>query len=413
MKSKKLNFLFGALIVFIMVTSFGCKKNLEIEPVGVQTLDVTFSDFTGALSATNGVYSRLTTSNLYRNNISFLLIDQASDDVIYGPRATPNYSKIDYFENAPTDGFVMDIWSAFYEVIYRANVVIARVQDVPIPPARSLNSAGLPFKDQLMGEAKFLRAFSYFNLVRVFGDVPLPVKEITSIEEINIPRSPVAEVYQQIENDLKDAISKLPPRHSGIGAGNEKGRVSKWGATALLAEVYLTQKNYTAAKDLAEQTITGALANGFKLNDTYVGNYVARGGTENSPESLFEIQFGGATVSATGPTGQNFSNWMSGGNNVPRGTSRYKPTDDSFLENEPGYSGSLVQEYDINNDLRFKNCYYQDIGYGSTITWHCNKWYALGQGSGNENFVVSRLADVYLMYAEAVNEQSGPDPTAV
>jgi hypothetical protein len=405
-------FMYCAFMLFIG-SMVGCKKNLEIDPVGVQTLDVTFSDFSGALAATNGIYSRLSTSNLYRGNISLLLVDQASDDVIYGPRATPNYSKIDYFENASTDIFVMDIWSAFYEIIYRSNVVIGRVPNVPIPPARSLNSAGLPFKDQLIGEAKFLRAFSYFNLVRLFGDVPVHISEISSIEEINIPRTKVAEVYKQIESDLQDAVAKLPPTYSGSGVGNEKGRVTKWAAMALLAEVYLTQKNYTGARDMAAQIINGSLVSGFRLNDTYVGNYIARGGVENSPESLFEIQFGGATISGPGASGQNYSSLMSGANNVPRGISTYKPSDNSLLENEPGYTGSLVQAYDIDNDLRFKLCYYRDIGFGSTITWHCNKWYILGQGSGNENFIVSRLADVYLMYAEAVNEIGGPDAISV
>lgn len=393
------------LIVLALTMTFGCNKMLELKPVGQQTLDATFTDLAGAMAATNGLYGTLTASNLYRGNNALISIDQASDDVIYGPRATPNFSKIDYFEVVPTDGFVFDIWDACYRLIYRSNVVMGRVPAVPLPTVGSTNSAGLSFKDQFIGEARFMRAFAYFNLVRIFGDVPMHLEEINSIETINLPRAPKADVYAQIEADLKDAIAKLPPTYSGSGAGNERGRVTKWAAMTMLTDVYLTLKRYADAKAMADAAITGAAQSGVRLNNAYLANFLGRGGMDNSPESLFEIQFGGATVNGPGAVGNNFSANMSGGENTPPGIANYRPSDNDYLENEAGFTGGLVQEYEA-DDVRKNVNFYQGRGDGTNFRWLTYKHYRLGIGSGDENFPVYRMADLYLMYAEATNEVS-------
>jgi hypothetical protein len=390
----------------------GCNRLLDLQPVGQQTLNITFSDFAGAQAAVNGLYGTITASDLYRGGNALILVDQASDDVIYGPMGTPNFSRIDYFETNPNDAFVFQIWEGLYRLIYRCNVVIDRMPGVPFPSVGATNSAGLPFRDQFIGEAKFLRAFAYFNLVRIFGDVPLHVKEINSIAAINIPRSPVAQVYAQIEADLKDAIEKLPPFYSGSGAGNERGRVTRWAAMTMLTDVYLTLRRFQEARNTASAAITGSAQFGVRLNNAYVDNFAGRGGMDNSPESLFEIQFGGATVAGPGPVGNNFASLMSSGDNTPPGIANYRPSDNSYLENEPGYTGGLIQEYEP-GDLRRDVNFYQGRGDGNNIRWLTYKFYRLGPGSGNENYPVYRLADLYLMYAEATNELGGPDAQSV
>lgn len=402
-----------ALLVICMIgLSTGCNRLLDQQPLGQQTLDATFSDFAGALASVNGLYATLSSSNLYRGGNALILVDQASDDVIYGPMGTPNFSRIDYFETVPTDAFVFQIWDGLYRLIYRSNVVIGRVPSVRFNSAELTNSAGLSFRDQFIGEAKFMRAFAYFNLVRIFGDVPMHVQEINSIAAINVPRSPVAQVYAQIEEDLRDAIAKLPPFYSGSGAGNERGRVTRWAAMTMLTDVYLTLRRFQDARNTASAAITGSAQFGVRLNNAYFENFAGRGGMDNSPESLFEIQFGGATVNSPGPVGHNFSAIMSGGDNNPPGIANYRPSDNSYLENEPGYTGGLIQEYEP-GDLRLNVNFYRGRGDGANIRWLTYKFYKLGPGSGNENYPVYRLADLYLMYAEATNELGGPDALSV
>jgi hypothetical protein len=223
-------------------------------------------------------------------------VDYASDDVMGGESrlTSSNYNLLDYFELQPDNQQPRDLWEDLYRVIYRANVVIERVPSLVLAPGQALNSANRPFKDQFVGEAQFLRAFAYFNLVRLFGDVPLHVTPITSPGQVNIPRTPANEVYDQIIADLTEAAVLLPGQQSGSNPGNEQGRPVSGSAKAMLADVYLTLKQYENARRTAQEVIAGS---GKRLNDTYVANFAGRGGVENSPQSLFEIQFsnGGAT----------------------------------------------------------------------------------------------------------------------
>lgn len=401
-----------SLFLVILTVLGGCKKVLNLEPVGQQTLDATFTDQAGAMAAVNGLYATLLSTNLYRGGSALVLVDQASDDVIYGPRATPNFSRIDYFENDPNDAFVFQIWEGLYRLIYRCNVVVGRVHQITFPSVGSTNSAGIPFKNQFIGEARFLRAFAYFNLVRIFGAVPMHLVEINSIGSINIPRSSVSEVYAQIEADLLEAIKNLPPTYSGSGAGNERGRITRWAAMTLLTDVYLTQRKFQDARNMSIAAINGFTQSGGRLNDNYSGSFLGRGGTDNSPESIFEIQFGGATQTGPGNQGNTFSSLMSGQENNPPGIANYRPSDNSYLENEPGYTGGLIQEYEP-GDLRLNVNFYQGRGDGANIRWLTHKFYQMGPGSGNENYPVYRLPDLYLMYAEATNELGNPDPTAI
>lgn len=383
----------------------GCDKMLNPDPVGVQTVDVTFSDFPGTLSAVNGIYSILSGGNLYRGNLNLLSVDYASDDVINTSRSNTAYSVIDYFELPVDNGLTFGLWDDFYRIIFRANVVADRVPSLVFPVARSLNPSGLPYKDQFVGEAKFLRAFAYFNLVRLFGDVPLRISEIKSPTEVNIPRSPADQVYQQIIADLKDAAAKLPPIYSGSGAGNEKGRPTRWAALTMLADVYLTQKNYGEAKTIASQILTQS---GLSINPRYSDNFAARGGTENSPESLFEIQFANeGRTAGTAPLGNPYSFIMGARTEINGGNpslAAYRPTSNADPENEPGFLGGLIQEYE-DGDLRRDVNFVQGLSGTGVTQWLTTKHHLPNTGAvGSINFPVYRLAEVLLIYAEATNE---------
>lgn len=383
----------------------GCEKMLNPDPVGVQTVDVTFTDFSGTLSAVNGIYNILSGGNLYRGGLNLLYVDYASDDVMSVSRSNAGYDRVDYFELPVDNGLTFGLWDDFYRIIYRANVITGRVPSLVFPTARSLNPSGLPYKDQFIGEAKFLRAFAYFNLVRLFGDVPLRTTEIKSPTEVNIPRSPAEQVYQQIITDLKDAAAKLPPVYSGSGAGNEKGRPTRWAALTMLADVYLTQKNYTEAKATANQILTQS---GLSINAKYSDNFAARGGSENSPESLFEIQFSnGGSSAGTAPFGNPYSFIMGTRTELNGGSpslGAYRPTNTDDPENESGFRGGLIQEYE-EGDLRRDVNFVEGLSGTGVTQWLTIKHHLPGTGAvGQINFPVYRLAEVLLIYAEATNE---------
>lgn len=400
------------LLVALLGTETGCKEMLNPQPVGTQTVDNTFTDFSGTLSAVNGAYNVLSSGTLYRDANDLLYVDLASDDVMWADSKVTSsaYNLVDYFELPADNPMTFRLWDNLYRIIYRTNVIVNRVPGLNFPVTQNRNSAGLSFKDQFIGEAKFLRAFAYFNLVRLFGDVPLRTDEIKSPGEVNIPRSSAAQVYTQIIDDLRDAASKLPPSYSGSGPGNERGRPTRWAALTMLADVYLTQKNFAEARNTAQQIITQS---GLNLNPRYADNFAARGGQENSPESLFEIQFAneGRTV-GTAPLGNNYGFIMGAVNESNGGVvglASYRPTDNDSPDNEPGFRGGLIQEYET-GDLRRDVTFQRGLGNGGIQRWLTAKHHTAGSGAvGQTNFPVYRLAEVLLIYAEATNEAGALD----
>ncbi|HLP38181.1 RagB/SusD family nutrient uptake outer membrane protein [Lacibacter sp.] len=405
------------LLVFVFAMNAGCKKVLNPEPIGQLTLDANFIDFNGSLNAVNGMYATLSNGNLIRGANAWIEIDQASDDVMSVSAPSGLYNFVDYFELVPDNAITYNIMDDFYRVIYRANIIIDRVPQISFPTAFQLNGTRTSFKDQFIGEAHFLRAFSYYNLVRIFGGVPLHITPISGPSAVNKARSDAAAVYQQIELDLNEAIAKLPLSYTGTGTGNEKGRATRWSAQLLLAEVQLTQKKYAEARTNALAVINNS--GGFRLNNTYQASFPAlNGGNENTQESLFEIQFSssGLGANATAPVGHNLS-WIMGPTNELVGgvasLARHRPTDNASPDNEPGFTGGLIQEFET-GDLRKDAAFHIVQGDGGIQRWLTKKWWEGGRASSSTgNYVLYRVADAYLIYAEAQNEAGGPDATAI
>jgi hypothetical protein len=417
MKKRSSKIIFVSFTAAFLLAGTGCKKVLTPEPFGQQTVDATFNDFNGSLNAVTGMYSTLTNANLYRGANALLAVDMASDDVMSESATAGLYDFVDYFELVPDNAMSFQIMDDFYRLISRANLIIARVPKISFPIAFQKNGTGTSFSDQFVGEAHFMRAFAYYNLVRIFGDMPLRTEEINRPSQVNIPRSPKADVYRLIESDLTAAAQKLPLSYTGSGAGNEKGRVTRWSALVVLAEAYLTQKKFAEAKATALQVIQNN--SGFRLNNTYAASFPAHnGGNENTQESLFEIQFSSAGVAATAsaPQGHNLS-WIMGPVSEAIGgvvnLARYRPTDNSAPDNEPGFTGGLIQEYEA-GDQRLTVNFHQALGSQNLTRWLTRKWYEPGRGSSSTgNFVAYRIADAYLIYAEATNEMGGPDALSI
>lgn len=205
--------------------------------------------------------------------------DIASDNAVTGGENASDVlplQQIDDYTLTPVNATLNELWKAAYEGINRANY---------LHQYKSANPAGTAVeftgKDALYGEIYFLRAYYYFNLVKIFGDVPLfTEKRLGLADSKTLSRAPKADVYKQIEVDLNSAITALP------AIQNQKGRVTKYAAQALLGKVLLYQGKFDAAAAMLENVIT---PNAFSLVTDFKSMFLASG--ENGPESVFEIQY--------------------------------------------------------------------------------------------------------------------------
>ncbi|WP_413533989.1 RagB/SusD family nutrient uptake outer membrane protein [Empedobacter brevis] len=332
----------------------------------------------------NGIYGMFTD---WDYSFSWLgVTEMISDNADKGSSSTDNGGDkrdLDELLHSSTTGSIEAMWKRFYKTIGRASYSIKYTTESSITDAE---------KNRLIGEAKFLRAVSYFYLVRMFGD--------TVIQELDVPasysvRKPKAEVYAYIEADLLDAISKLPTKNEY--AAKDLGRATKGAAQALLAKVYLYQGKNQQAYDMATTVVNSGI---YDLESDYATTW--RKETENGKESLFEIQARGDAVAhgvqqyseTQGARGTGGWGW---GFNVPSQNllDAFNAEGDAIrrdatiiFRGETLYDGRLVP-------TSVENPMYNEKAYSSAN---------LGAADGDKNIRVIRFSEVLLIQAEAANE---------
>jgi hypothetical protein len=238
---KKYSLAFG----FIILCLASCKKFIEIDNPKDQIISSSvFSNEASANSAIAGVYSEMMNSGYFFANGGITIAAGLSSDEIFS-RISGDETR--FYQNSLTasDNFIVGtrLWTAAYKTIYHANALI-----------EGLKSSTLPTKLQLEGEAKFLRAFHYFYLVNLFGDVPLIVSTDYVTNSI-LPRSPSSKVYEQIISDLKDAQALMSATYPSA----ERLRPNKLTATLLLSRTYLFLKDWKNGEAEANQVINSGL----------------------------------------------------------------------------------------------------------------------------------------------------------
>ena len=268
---KNFNSILSMAIIILVVSS--CKKFVDYKPS--EDYQITADDYLKSQDDYQkmviGTYSPL--QWIWANTV---IGDVASDNsVAGGENATDQlgFQQIDDYQIVANNSYLTEAWKSCYEGINRANYLHE-------------NKAKLDFtgKDALYGEVYFLRAFYYFELVKMFGDVPLFVDKRLSVSDSkNYQRTPKAAVYTQIEKDLTDAIAVLPITNI------QKGRVTKYAAQALLGKVLLYQEKFTEAAAMLENVVNGP----FSLVPNYGDIFLQAG--ENGTESVFEIQYSNAS----------------------------------------------------------------------------------------------------------------------
>jgi hypothetical protein len=227
------------IILMSILSIFGCKEDfVDIKPIAAINSETFYTTQKSGEEAITAAYSQL-------NNVSFdkdliMAVDVVSDDAEAGGEyvnEVPSYENFNRMMPLTTQGELETVYGSLYAIIYFCNIAIGKFPEI-VTLDKSADPAVVA---RLIGEAKFLRALSYSYLVKYFGGVPL-VNKVLSAEEYYLPKAEIIDIYNLIENDLKDAISVLPTR-SQFGPTNI-GRASKGAAQALLARNLLYESSY-------------------------------------------------------------------------------------------------------------------------------------------------------------------------
>ena len=382
------NISFIIVVLLVMMASISCKKELDIVPHKIY-YDNFYQTEDDAIAAVNAVYDMLGSVNQYSNYL-WLIQDIGSDDC--NARATindPNLQEFNSYNIRPTNSFVSGIWQGTYLGISRANVVIEKV------PAIKMETVT---KERIIAEAKFLRALFYFNLVRIYGEVPLitvPVTPNLGDEEIYLSKSSVSAIYNQIIADLSQAAEKLPAKYSST---NDLGRATSGAALGLLSKVYLTNKDWENAQLTAAKVIDSKI---YGLNADYASNF--KEANKNGKESVFEVQFYKKVNSECSQM------VISGLPSIPglfsSGTETMLPTTDLLNSFENGDHRKEVTFFDnyFGGLYKFEPHiwkYWDQVAYKPATT-----------SASGADFFVMRYSEILLIYAEALNEAKG-GPTA-
>jgi starch-binding outer membrane protein, SusD/RagB family len=384
-------------IAFLFANS-SCKKSyLDLEPETVYTYYNFPENEAQAEQAVVGMYRQLMPIyNSYMWTFGEMLSDNTSFRYNASDRGGLETERLDEFVANATEGTIGNAYRDFYEGITRSHFVLESLPNIVY--------ASDSLKNIRVGEAKFFRAFHYFNLVRLYGDVPIIKKVLKTVEEqgpANYPRRPAQDVYNEmIIPDALEAIGNLPT----TVPNNQRGRLTKAAAYMLLGKVYLTLKRYPEA--LANfDAVTG-----HSLNPSYVANF--NPATKNGVESIFEIQVLPLPTSAGGyffsfmsqwaPWGTGTTFWA--GNSNSRGGLN-QPTRDLIRGYEPG---DIRRAVTIAGALITFN--------GSTDSVYCFRKFTYSNAANaavNEaQWPVYRFAETILSRAECLNEISFPNATA-
>lgn len=373
-----------ALIVILATTS--CEDYLDLEPISEETSANAYDNASQIEAALTGVYESFQHDHYIWNNIMF---QDIRSDNYYAGGDNPEIFEMDLLNISPTNSKVYQSWSELYNAIAKANLVLEKVQDVTDPKLTEER------RNQITGEALFLRAYHYYNLVNAWGGVPLITESLNSTqpEDVRLPRATAEQVFEQILIDLDRAIALLPDTYGSDDAIN-KARATAGAANALAAKACAQKPNpdYTKALAYIENVESSSAA--YQLIDF---DHLFDGNQYNNAESILEVQF----------TGGDEGNW---------GPQLFLPpslSGDSWRKfGTPSHD--LVDAFDSEGDDIRKNAtiIFESVNWvdeywgnaiGSTIPF-AYKWKNADGWASSDRQYLLRYGDIVLLKAEALNE---------
>ena len=402
---------YGLLAIVAGMVMSGCDDFLDTEQLGVTSQDDFYQTDDEALEALYGVYDKLQAdqvSNFQYKNV-------LSDDGQAGGASRSDNSdgnQLNEFTISPSNSVLETMFSHYYKMIYCANILIEKVE------------ADTDTKILCIAEAKFLRAYAYFELVTLWGPVPL-VLETLDVDNYNQPNSTISELWAQIELDLEEAIPVLPLKSEQSDA--EKARASKGAAQSLLGKAYLYQEKYDEAADMFDTVINSGE---YSLYPDF--SMLTREVSEFGVESIFEISYVADRTSSSestqihaycGPRSGYFSAGTTGLSESGWGFVNPLPgLREVFVEegDEIRWKATVLNEEDLeeygasiraaDGNLPYGNDGLVRMKYGAFLDEIAESEESYHE-IGGTNYRLIRYGDVLLMAAEAHNRKASPNDT--
>ena len=407
---KNLSYIIVAFIGFIYLTS--CEDDLDQVPLSSGTTENFYSTENDFIQARNGTYSAAFHGGGtygYANRI-LNLSETRSDNLYATTQASRAWEGINnFFVSIVSSGLIEEAYNANFNAIYKANQLIAELE---------ANGEGIivdpEMRNNMHAEARFLRAFCYFDLVRYFGKVPVTTETLTPQEASTVARSPVSDVYDLILSDLMFAIDNLP----GSYPDAEYGRVTSFGAKALLGLVYLTRSSPSygiegpgmdsGEWDLAYQQFNDIVNSGnYAMEENYEDIFTVEG-TQNS-ENVLVIPYTQGTGNGLG------GNFMAEVTSDPyfhslglsdQGALEDRPVSvefrNSFADQDERLEFGIVDTFSVVGG-RYDGFWNQTV----MTKWADESRYGDGRTDWGVDFIVIRYTDVLMMKAEATLRGAG------
>lgn len=358
---------FKKYLLITLLTAVGCDV-LDQQPQTAISDEIAIRDLKSAEAALNGLYSQLQSTDYYGSNLQ--IMSDVTADISQSIGTWDFYREMDTYVTSAGNLENRNLWEQMYSAINHANNIIADVPDIDeIPDAA---------QERILGEAYFIRALAYFDLTRtfggvegVYGDLGVPIVTTPSrqIDESSFPsRSSIAGSYQQVQDDLNEAATRL----SGFSSPN---RASEASVTALLSRLNLYTGNFDQAETFATDVIED-----FSFN--LVEDFSSIFADENTEESIFELTY-------TTTDGNDIRFWYFPSSGGGRG---------DIALHEDYVDMVTSRTNDERGDL---------IGFDTNVGAYYSTKYA--KAGGDDNIQVLRLAEMYLNRAEARVKKNAPD----
>lgn len=380
------------ILLFFLFILGACNNPLEEDIYSFISAENFYQNAQDADAAIEGIYSGLVREAVYGR--WFYDLVHLSDDQVTIHR-NPLFLQMDDFNYTPDHPYIKELWAGMYSVIKYSNVAINRIPEIEMDEN---------LKNSYVAEARFLRANMYFNLVRLWGSVPLIFEEVMDESSAIIAKGTESEIYDIIIKDLIFAEENLPSTRPSEAFG----RVTSGAAKAMLTDVYLTEGKYTEAANKAEELIN---SENYTLLDNYVDIFSLD--NEQNSEIIYSIVFDGV----------NAGNWMAsfshvGGTdnaNCSNGAQVWQVEEDSEIW-QSWDNQDLRRQYTVYDEYLSKDGTYKSVYNTSRPYPGFGKWNAPGETGVSScpiNPIIYRYADVLLMYAEAVAlSNGGPNQNA-
>ena len=379
------NILLGAVL---MAGLGACSKFLDEQPTAHQSTSTYYVTSEDAVRAVTDAY-RMLKDQAYGGYSPSSFGDIMADDANKGGGGASDQELIQQlklFTAKSDNGYVYNAWRDNYKGVYLANLVLQKVPPIQMDDA---------LKTRVLSEAKFLRAYYYLHLVRLFGRIPL-IKQPIDDGNYNVPQSEEPEVLAAIEEDAREAIAGLPEKSQQ--AVSDRGRATKGAAQALLLEAYMWQKKWTQAQQIGDSIINSQQ---YVLAADITKIWTLEG--EFGPESIFELNYDNIPGKNTG----NLLNLF----DAPRNTWGYgfvvpsQSLVNEFERGDPRFRATVISNNQLMPDGTTANTATSETGY-----WNRKYWLPVSQiptnngggaGDGPTNDRIFGLAQVMLWTAEA------------